>query len=133
LVDAELLKGTGASGVIHKGNGVQVVYGPKVSVIKSNLEEFIESGSAAKLPSKEDYYGLKAVEKTEEKVALKQQQHLLLKKKRQLPLLYVRRSRVPLFPCRKWMMLPSLAKHWVKGSQSNLQSERLFRRSMVKS
>ena len=68
LVDAELLKGTGASGVIHKGNGVQVVYGPKVSNIKSNLEEFIESGSAAKLPSKEDYYGLKAVEKTEEKV-----------------------------------------------------------------
>lgn len=71
VIDAELLKGTGASGVIHKGNGVQVVYGPKVSVIKSNLEEFIESGSAAKLPSKEDYYGLKAVEKTEEKAAEK--------------------------------------------------------------
>jgi PTS system D-glucosamine-specific IIC component len=70
LVDEELLKGTGAAGVIRKGNGVQIVYGPRVSNIKSNLEEFIESGSAAKLPSKQDYYGLKAVEKTEEKATV---------------------------------------------------------------
>lgn len=38
-----LLKESGASGVIHKGNGVQVIYGPRVSVIKSNLEAFIDS------------------------------------------------------------------------------------------
>ena len=37
-VDQQLLKSTGASGVLCKGQGVQVVYGPRVSVIKSNLE-----------------------------------------------------------------------------------------------
>ena len=35
------LKSTGASGVIHKGNGVQIVYGPNVTVIKSNLEDYL--------------------------------------------------------------------------------------------
>lgn len=42
LVDDVLLKSTGASGVIHKGNGVQIIYGPRVTVIKSNLEEYLE-------------------------------------------------------------------------------------------
>ena len=37
-----ILKSTGASGVIHKGNGVQVIYGPNVTVIKSNLEDYLE-------------------------------------------------------------------------------------------
>ena len=45
-VNDSLLKQSGASGVIHKGNGVQVVYGPKVSVIKSNLEDFMQSPEA---------------------------------------------------------------------------------------
>ena len=35
------LKQTGAAGVIIKGNGVQVIYGPKVTVIKSNLDDFV--------------------------------------------------------------------------------------------
>lgn len=43
MVDDALLKSTGASGVIHKGNGVQVIYGPNVTVIKSNLEDYLES------------------------------------------------------------------------------------------
>ncbi len=30
------------SGVVHKGNGVQVIYGPNVTVIKSNLEDYLE-------------------------------------------------------------------------------------------
>ena len=42
LVNDELLKSTGASGVIHKGNGVQIIYGPRVTVIKSNLEDYLE-------------------------------------------------------------------------------------------
>ena len=37
------LKETGASGVIKKGNGIQVIYGPKVTVIKSELSEYINS------------------------------------------------------------------------------------------
>ena len=36
------IKATGASGVVHKGNGVQVIYGPNVTVIKSNLEDYLE-------------------------------------------------------------------------------------------
>ncbi len=42
LVDEEILKTTGASGVVHKGTGVQIIYGPKVTVIKSNLEDYLE-------------------------------------------------------------------------------------------
>lgn len=42
LVNDVLLKQTGASGVIHKGKGVQIIYGPGVTVIKSDLEEYIE-------------------------------------------------------------------------------------------
>lgn len=42
LVDDKLLKSTGASGVVHKGNGVQIIYGPRVTVIKSNLEDYLE-------------------------------------------------------------------------------------------
>lgn len=43
-VSTDILKSTGASGVIKKGNGVQIIYGPQVSVIKSNLEDYIDSG-----------------------------------------------------------------------------------------
>ena len=42
-VDQAILKASGAAGVIVKGNGVQVIYGPKVSVIKSNLEDYLSS------------------------------------------------------------------------------------------
>lgn len=42
-VDDALLKATGATGVVHKGNGVQVIYGPNVTVIKSNLEDYLET------------------------------------------------------------------------------------------
>ena len=43
LVNDGVLKATGASGVEHKGNGVQVIYGPNVTVIKSNLEDYLET------------------------------------------------------------------------------------------
>lgn len=39
LVDDGLLRESGAAGVIRRGDGVQVVYGPQVAVIKSELEE----------------------------------------------------------------------------------------------
>jgi PTS system D-glucosamine-specific IIC component len=48
LVNDSRLRLTGASGVVHKGNGVQIIYGPKVTVIKSNFEDYLESGAAAK-------------------------------------------------------------------------------------
>ncbi|MBQ8893069.1 MAG: PTS transporter subunit EIIC [Clostridia bacterium] len=59
LVDDGLLKQSGASGVIHKGQGVQIIYGPRVSVIKSNLEDYMESPEAEAAP----------VEKAEERPA----------------------------------------------------------------
>lgn len=43
LIDDQKLKATGASGVVHKGNGVQIIYGPRVTVIKSNLEDYLET------------------------------------------------------------------------------------------
>ena len=45
-VDDALLKQSGASGVVHKGNGIQVIYGPQVAVIKSNLVDFMETHAA---------------------------------------------------------------------------------------
>ncbi|SCP95950.1 PTS system, D-glucosamine-specific IIC component [Anaerobium acetethylicum] len=41
LVNDALLKQSGASGVIRKGQGVQIIYGPRVTVIKSNLEDYL--------------------------------------------------------------------------------------------
>jgi glucose-specific phosphotransferase system IIA component len=40
-VEEGILKASGAAGVIRKGNGVQIIYGPKVTVIKSNLEDYL--------------------------------------------------------------------------------------------
>ncbi len=42
-IDDSLLKKSGASGVIRKGNGVQIIYGPRVSVVKSNLDMFMDT------------------------------------------------------------------------------------------
>lgn len=63
----DMLKASGASGVIHKGNGVQVIYGPKVSVIKSDLEDFIDS------PYSDDPDSIIGAEKTSDKIEEKPQ------------------------------------------------------------
>lgn len=52
-VDQSTLKGTGAAGVIQKGEGVQVVYGPQVNIIKANLEDYLRSGAAESEPAAE--------------------------------------------------------------------------------
>ena len=54
VVDDSLLKQSGASGVIHKGRGVQVVYGPQVSVVKSNLEDYLASDNDEKMTVSSD-------------------------------------------------------------------------------
>ncbi len=46
-VSDALLKQSGTSGIIHKGNGIQVIYGPQVAVIKSNLVDFMDTPEAA--------------------------------------------------------------------------------------
>ena len=39
----ELLKQTDSRGIVKKGQGVQVIYGPHVTVIKAKLEEYLEA------------------------------------------------------------------------------------------
>ncbi len=51
LVKNDVLKQSGASGVICKGNGVQVVYGPKVAVIKAKLEDYLENAPKTPAPA----------------------------------------------------------------------------------
>ena len=41
-VDEGILKSTGAGGVVIKGNAIQVIYGPSVTIVKANFEEFVE-------------------------------------------------------------------------------------------
>ena len=43
LVSEALLRQSGAGGVIRRGGGVQVIYGPQVSVIKSELEDYLKT------------------------------------------------------------------------------------------
>nr|WP_294491736.1 PTS transporter subunit IIABC [uncultured Mediterraneibacter sp.] len=43
LVNEGILKATSPSGIIRKGKGIQIIYGPSVSVIKSNLEDYLET------------------------------------------------------------------------------------------
>lgn len=43
IVSESLLRQSGAAGVIKKGTGIQVVYGPQVSVIKSELEDYMKT------------------------------------------------------------------------------------------
>ena len=43
LVSDEILKSSGASGVVKKGSGIQVIYGPRVTVIKSELEDYLDT------------------------------------------------------------------------------------------
>ncbi|AIY06789.1 PTS system, maltose and glucose-specific IIC component [Planococcus sp. PAMC 21323] len=42
LVKKNAFPATGSKGVIMNGTGVQVVYGPQVSVIKNEIEEILE-------------------------------------------------------------------------------------------
>jgi len=41
------LKQSGASGVIKKGDGVQIIYGPQVSVVRSRLEDYMDGNVSA--------------------------------------------------------------------------------------
>ena len=47
-VDVSVLKTTQAAGVFAQGKGVQIVYGPKVSVIKSSVEELLADPQSKK-------------------------------------------------------------------------------------
>ncbi len=59
LVNDAMLKATGPSGIVHRGAGVQVIYGPGVTVIKNNLQEYLET------QPNEEYIADQAVESNE--------------------------------------------------------------------
>lgn len=67
LVNDALLKSTGAAGVVHKGQGVQVIYGPQVAVIKSNLEDYLDTVPNEIVNTLEQDSDSTAEEKKEEK------------------------------------------------------------------
>ena len=52
-VQEALLKQSGSRGVILKGNGIQVIYGPQVAVLKTNLEAFLQTSAADQVSSQE--------------------------------------------------------------------------------
>ena len=43
LVNEDILKQTGSRGIVKRGQGVQIIYGPHVTVIKSKLEDYLET------------------------------------------------------------------------------------------
>lgn len=59
-VNEALLKATGASGVVIKGNAIQVIYGPSVTIVKSNFEELVEKIHEGKI-NEADLCGSSAV------------------------------------------------------------------------
>lgn len=65
----ELLKQSGASGVVHKGNGVQVIYGPQVSVVKSRFEDFLDTPAADDPSALLDFTEEPEVHKTTESIS----------------------------------------------------------------
>ena len=42
VINDELIKQTGSKGIVKKGNGIQVIYGPQVTIIKNEIEEYLE-------------------------------------------------------------------------------------------
>ena len=67
LVNDAVLRATGASGVVHKGNGVQIIYGPNVTVIKSNLEDYLVTAPDTLVEATETADGATTEAKIEEK------------------------------------------------------------------
>ncbi|MDO4943138.1 MAG: glucose PTS transporter subunit IIA [Lachnospiraceae bacterium] len=43
LVSEKMIRQTGSSGILRQGNSIQIIYGPNVTIIKSDLELYLES------------------------------------------------------------------------------------------
>lgn len=48
LVDDEMIRETGSRGVLKRGNSIQIIYGPQVTVLKSELEDYLKTRRAKK-------------------------------------------------------------------------------------
>ena len=67
-VNKDMLKQTNASGVLVEGKGVQVIYGPKVNIVKSYLEDFLEENKND--PDLQDIANTALVEEVKEEMPL---------------------------------------------------------------
>ena len=79
LVDEKLLKSTGAVGVIVKGQGIQIIYGPQVTVIKSELEAYLaeeHEEDTAKTTDGAENMGTKVTAETEASVNLAESKNI---------------------------------------------------------
>ena len=79
LVDEKLLKSTGAVGVIVKGQGIQIIYGPQVTVIKSELEAYLaeeHEENAAEATDGAENMGTKVTAETEASVNLAESKNI---------------------------------------------------------
>ena len=79
LVDEKLLKSTGAVGVIVKGQGIQIIYGPQVTVIKSELEAYLaeeHEEDTAEAPDGAENMGTKVTAETEASVNLAESKNI---------------------------------------------------------
>ena len=74
LVKQDVLKESGAAGIICKGQGVQIIYGPKVSVIKSNLEDYLDTPQASTVKL-EDLEGAPVEKETPSKTVAEENGH----------------------------------------------------------
>ncbi len=43
LLNDDIVTSTGSTGILKRGNAIQIIYGPRVSIIKSNLVEYLEA------------------------------------------------------------------------------------------
>ena len=79
LVDEKLLKSTGAVGVIVKGQGIQIIYGPQVTVIKSELEAYLaeeHEEDTAETTDGAENMGTKVTSETEASVNLAESKNI---------------------------------------------------------
>ena len=76
LVDEKLLKSTGAVGVIVKGQGIQIIYGPQVTVIKSELEAYLAEEHTAETTDGAENMGTKVTAETEASVNLAESKNI---------------------------------------------------------
>ena len=79
LVDEKLLKSTGAVGVIVKGQGIQIIYGPQVTVIKSELEAYLaeeHEEDTAETTDGVENMGTKVTAETEASVNLEESKNI---------------------------------------------------------
>ncbi|OKL35432.1 maltose/glucose-specific PTS transporter subunit IIC [Domibacillus mangrovi] len=42
LFNEDIIKQTGSKGIVKKGTGVQIIYGPQVTIVKNEVEEYLE-------------------------------------------------------------------------------------------